>query len=75
MSNITEIVDVHENLLKSLIECSSSPPDQQRIGRIFLSIAVKLKQVHEKYCNSHPKAVLILEKYKYVCLFVKKYLI
>lgn len=72
MSNITEIVDVHENLLKSLIECSAIVPDQQRIGRIFLSTAVKLKQVHEKYCTSHPRAVLILEKHKYVLRIAKK---
>lgn len=64
VSNITEIVDVHETLLKGLKEWSTSPAEQQRIGRLFLTTAVKLKQVHEKYCSSHPKAVLILDKFK-----------
>ncbi len=52
--------------MKNLIECSTLPPEQQRIGRLFLSTAAKLMQVHEKYCSSHPNAVLVLEKYRYV---------
>lgn len=64
MSNITEIVDVHENLLRGLKEWATMPSDQQRIGRLFMTIAVRMKQVHEKYCASHPRAVLILDKHR-----------
>ncbi|XP_065213504.1 rho guanine nucleotide exchange factor 7 isoform X2 [Planococcus citri] len=64
VSNITEIVDVHENLLKGLREWSTKPAEQQRIGRLFITTAVAMKLVHEKYCSSHPKAVLILDKHR-----------
>lgn len=66
VSNINEIVEVHQSLLKSLADCSATPPEQQRIGRVFLTSAPKVKQAHQKYCSTHPRAIVILEKYRYV---------
>lgn len=35
-----------------------------RVGKLFLAKAPSLKRVHQAYCSSHPKAIVILDKYK-----------
>lgn len=35
-----------------------------RVGKLFLSKAPSIKRVHLAYCSSHPKAIIILDKYK-----------
>lgn len=70
VSNIAEIVEVHQNLVKNLVECSNSPLDQLRVGRVFLSSAARVKRVHERYCSTHPRAIVILEKYRYTTFWL-----
>lgn len=64
ISNLHEIVDLHGGLLNSLVEVSSCPAPEQRVGRVFLTIAPQLKQVLTKYCSNHPRAVCMLDRYK-----------
>ena len=35
-----------------------------RVGKLFLNKAPYMKQVHQAYCAQHPKAIVILDKYK-----------
>ncbi|XP_063231749.1 rho guanine nucleotide exchange factor 7 isoform X2 [Bacillus rossius redtenbacheri] len=62
--NIVKIVEVHQQVLASLEECSQRPPLEQRVGKVFLTAAPRIKQAHQAYCASHPRAVCILEKFK-----------
>ncbi|XP_046987789.1 rho guanine nucleotide exchange factor 7 isoform X3 [Schistocerca americana] len=64
VSNIVTVVETHQQLLAALEECSQRPPQEQRVGKIFLTSAPRLKQVHHVYCSSHPRAVCILDKYR-----------
>lgn len=66
VNNIEEVSKVHEDLLESLEIISALPQSDQRIGKLFLNKASRIKDVHLKYCSSHPRAVNIIEKYKYV---------
>lgn len=62
--NINEVLDVHQQLL-SLIESESTKPGlEQRVGRLFLTWASRVKNVYQIYCSLHPRAVCILDKYK-----------
>lgn len=63
-SNISQVVDIHERLLSNLEEIAALPPSKQKIGGMFLSMAPKIKQIYQIYCSAHPKAVLIIEKYR-----------
>jgi Rho guanine nucleotide exchange factor 7 len=58
MCNFVEVVALHEELLKDLEECND------RIGKLFLSKASLMKRVHHIYCVMHPKAIVIVDKYK-----------
>lgn len=58
MGNFTEVVDIHEDLLKNLEECND------RVGKLFLTKAPIMKKIHHSYCSLHPKAVVIVDKYK-----------
>ncbi|KAJ6646099.1 Rho guanine nucleotide exchange factor 7, partial [Pseudolycoriella hygida] len=58
MSNFVEIVQTHEELLDSLEDCND------RVGKLFLSKATLMKNVHQAYCAAHPRAIVILDKYK-----------
>lgn len=59
-----EVLETHQQLL-SLLEAEDSKPSlDQRVGRLFLTWAPKIKAVHQAYCALHPKAVCILDKYK-----------
>lgn len=65
VNNIEDVSKVHEDLLGSLEQASEIPQSEQRIGKLFLNKASYLRQVHLEYCASHPRAVNIIEKYKY----------
>ncbi|XP_046867046.1 uncharacterized protein LOC6643737 isoform X1 [Drosophila willistoni] len=58
MCNFVEIVRTHEDLLTQIEEC------KERVGKLFLTIAPLMKKVHQAYCAAHPKAIVILDKYK-----------
>ncbi|KPU73424.1 uncharacterized protein Dana_GF14535, isoform B [Drosophila ananassae] len=58
MCNFVEIVRTHEELLIQIEECND------RVGKLFLTSAPLMKKVHQAYCASHPKAIVILDKYK-----------
>lgn len=59
MCNFVEIVRTHEELFIQIEECND------RVGKLFLTSAPLMKKVHQAYCASHPKAIVILDKYKY----------
>ncbi|XP_068140639.1 uncharacterized protein RtGEF isoform X1 [Drosophila tropicalis] len=58
MCNFVEVVRTHEDLLTQIEEC------KERVGKLFLTIAPLMKKVHQAYCAAHPKAIVILDKYK-----------
>jgi Rho guanine nucleotide exchange factor 7 len=58
MCNFVEVVVLHEELLKDLEECDD------KIGKLFLSKAPLMKRVHQTYCIQHPKAIVIVDKFK-----------
>lgn len=60
MCNFVEVVRTHEDLLQQIEECND------RVGKLFLSSAPLMKKVHQAYCAAHPKAIVILDKYKLV---------
>lgn len=64
ISNLHDVVNLHEGLLNSLVEVASYPSPEQRVGRVFLTVAPQLKQVLTKYCSHHPRSVSALDKYK-----------
>jgi Rho guanine nucleotide exchange factor 7 len=64
VGNISNVVETHQQLLTALEECNQRSAEQQRVGKVFLTSAPHIKQVHQAYCSSHPKAVCILDKYK-----------
>lgn len=45
-------------MLKDLEECND------RVGKLFLNKAPTMKKVHQTYCAMHPKAIVIVDKYK-----------
>ncbi|XP_018329262.1 rho guanine nucleotide exchange factor 7 isoform X7 [Agrilus planipennis] len=62
--NLLEVLDTHQQLLHLLEEEESKTSEEQRVGRLFLTWAPKMKSVHQGYCSLHPKAAFILDKYK-----------
>ncbi|XP_017082476.2 uncharacterized protein LOC108115498 isoform X1 [Drosophila eugracilis] len=58
MCNFVEIVRTHEDLLIQIEECND------RVGKLFITSAPLMKKVHQAYCAAHPKAIVILDKYK-----------
>ncbi|XP_030383432.1 rho guanine nucleotide exchange factor 7 isoform X2 [Scaptodrosophila lebanonensis] len=58
MCNFVEIVKTHEELLQQIEDCND------RVGKLFLTSAPLMKKVHQAYCAAHPKAIVILDKYK-----------
>lgn len=53
-----EVVETHEELLLAIENCND------RIGKLFLSKAATMKCVHQAYCAAHPRAIVILDKYR-----------
>ncbi|CAG9769067.1 unnamed protein product [Ceutorhynchus assimilis] len=62
--NINEILDTHQQLLTLVEQEYSKPGTDQLVGKLFLNLAPKVKSVHQTYCSLHPRAVVILDKYK-----------
>lgn len=58
MCNFVEIVQTHEELLQAIDDC------KDRVGKLFLNKAILMKCVHQAYCAAHPRAIVILDKYK-----------
>ncbi|XP_023170332.1 rho guanine nucleotide exchange factor 7 isoform X3 [Drosophila hydei] len=58
MCNFVEVVHTHEELLTQIEECND------RVGKLFLTSAPLMKKMHQAYCAAHPKAIVILDKYK-----------
>ncbi|XP_037904552.1 uncharacterized protein LOC119647598 isoform X1 [Hermetia illucens] len=58
MCNFVEVVETHEELLKGLEECND------RVGKLFLTKAPLMKSIHQAYCAAHPRAIVILDRYK-----------
>lgn len=56
--NFKEIVDLHEELLKDLEE------NKERIGKLFLNQAPTMKKIHLLYCSLHPRAIIVVDKFK-----------
>jgi len=65
VNNIEEVFKVHKELLESLEQISTLQQSDQRIGKLFLNKATYIRAVHLQYCASHPRAVSVIEKYKY----------
>ncbi|XP_025075102.1 rho guanine nucleotide exchange factor 6 isoform X1 [Pogonomyrmex barbatus] len=62
LGNIHEILETHQCLLANLegtVQGLSA-----RVGNLFLTIAPRLKSIHTTYCNNHPQAVCILDRYR-----------
>ncbi|KAK7067758.1 Rho guanine nucleotide exchange factor 6, partial [Halocaridina rubra] len=64
VGNMEDVCYVHAQLVKSLEEQVDQPSREQRIGRVFLTMAPQLQGTHKAYCSNHPRAVCMLEKYK-----------
>ncbi|GAB0100937.1 rho guanine nucleotide exchange factor 7 [Sergentomyia squamirostris] len=58
MCNFVEIVEIHEDLLLNIEDCND------RVGKLFLSKASVIKNSHQAYCAAHPRAIVILDKFK-----------
>ncbi|XP_074112418.1 rho-type guanine nucleotide exchange factor isoform X1 [Cotesia typhae] len=61
--NIYEVLETHQRFLINLEAAVAQGPDS-KVGNLFLSVAPKFKSVHTAYCNGHPQAVCILDKYR-----------
>lgn len=69
MCNFVEVVETHEELLKGLEECND------RVGKLFLTKAPLMKSIHQAYCAAHPRAIVILDRYKYTSFFLCHFVI
>ncbi|XP_058798458.1 rho guanine nucleotide exchange factor 7 isoform X2 [Phymastichus coffea] len=63
IGNIHEVLEAHQRLLVNLDSVLPQGPEA-RVGNIFLTSAPKLKSIHTSYCNCHPQAVCILDRYR-----------
>ncbi|XP_031777169.1 rho guanine nucleotide exchange factor 7 isoform X3 [Nasonia vitripennis] len=63
IGNFHEVLETHQRLLANLDSALSQGPEA-RVGNIFLTLAPKLKSIHTTYCNCHPQAVCILDRYR-----------
>ncbi|XP_015595226.1 rho guanine nucleotide exchange factor 7 isoform X2 [Cephus cinctus] len=63
IGNIHEVAEAHQRLLANL-EAAFLQGTDARVGNLFLSLAPRLKSIHTTYCNGHPQAVCILDKYR-----------
>ncbi|XP_070164401.1 rho-type guanine exchange factor isoform X2 [Polyergus mexicanus] len=63
LGNIHEILETHQCLLTNL-EATILQGLSARVGNLFLTIAPRLKSIHTTYCNNHPQAVCILDRYR-----------
>ncbi|XP_015122675.1 rho guanine nucleotide exchange factor 7 [Diachasma alloeum] len=63
IGNIREVVEIHQRLLANL-EATVTQGAEARVGSVFLTLASKLQSVHLRYCNGHPYAVCIMDRYR-----------
>ncbi|XP_043500325.1 rho guanine nucleotide exchange factor 7 [Polistes fuscatus] len=63
LGNIHEVLEMHQRLLTNL-ENTILQGVAGRIGNLFLTLAPRLKSIHTAYCNNHPQAVCILDRYR-----------
>uniref|UniRef100_A0A1Y1N2C5 Rho guanine nucleotide exchange factor 7 n=2 Tax=Photinus pyralis TaxID=7054 RepID=A0A1Y1N2C5_PHOPY len=62
--NFLEVLETHQQLLALIEEEAAKPSEDQRVGRLFLNWAPRIKLAHQAYCSLHPKAAFILDKYR-----------
>uniref|UniRef100_A0AAG5CX26 Guanine nucleotide exchange factor n=1 Tax=Anopheles atroparvus TaxID=41427 RepID=A0AAG5CX26_ANOAO len=58
MCNFLEVVEMHEEFLQTLEDCND------RVGKVFLSKAPSMKKIHQTYCAAHPRAIVIVDKFR-----------
>nr|XP_040230693.2 uncharacterized protein LOC120954660 isoform X1 [Anopheles coluzzii] len=58
MCNFLEVVEMHEEFLQTLEDCND------RVGKVFLSNAPTMKKIHQFYCAAHPRAIVIVDKFR-----------
>uniref|UniRef100_A0A8W7PF71 Guanine nucleotide exchange factor n=1 Tax=Anopheles coluzzii TaxID=1518534 RepID=A0A8W7PF71_ANOCL len=58
MCNFLEVVEMHEEFLHTLEDCND------RVGKVFLSNAPTMKKIHQFYCAAHPRAIVIVDKFR-----------
>uniref|UniRef100_A0A182MMV9 DH domain-containing protein n=1 Tax=Anopheles culicifacies TaxID=139723 RepID=A0A182MMV9_9DIPT len=58
MCNFLEVVEMHEEFLQTLEDCND------RVGKVFLSKAPTMKKIHQFYCAAHPRAIVIVDKFR-----------
>ncbi|XP_053697149.1 rho guanine nucleotide exchange factor 7 isoform X1 [Sabethes cyaneus] len=58
MCNFIEIVEMHEEFLQNLEDSND------RVGKVFLTKAPTMKKIHQCYCAAHPRAIVIVDKYR-----------
>ncbi|TGZ37905.1 Rho guanine nucleotide exchange factor 7 [Temnothorax longispinosus] len=63
LGNVHEVLETHQCLLANL-EGTILQGLSARVGNLFLTIAPRLKSIHATYCNNHPQAVCILDRYR-----------
>ncbi|XP_012541981.1 rho guanine nucleotide exchange factor 7 isoform X4 [Monomorium pharaonis] len=63
LGNVHEVLETHQCLLANL-EGTVLQGLSARVGNLFLTIAPRLKSIHTTYCNNHPQAVCILDRYR-----------
>lgn len=64
ISNLKEVLKLHEEILSGVERNSLKSPLEQRVGKFMLNLAPKLKLIHENYCAGHPKAAFIINKHE-----------
>lgn len=62
--NIVEVLETHQQILNLLETESNKAGNEQKVGKLFLAWAPRIKAVHQTYCSLHPRAVCILDKYR-----------
>ncbi|XP_058826342.1 uncharacterized protein LOC131686161 isoform X2 [Topomyia yanbarensis] len=58
MCNFVEIVEMHEEFYQNLEDSND------RVGKVFLTKAPTMKKIHQCYCAAHPRAIVIVDKYR-----------
>ncbi|XP_053663253.1 uncharacterized protein LOC128712384 [Anopheles marshallii] len=58
MCNFLEVVEMHEEFLQTLEDSND------RVGKVFLSKAPTMKKIHQFYCAAHPRAIVIVDKFR-----------
>lgn len=64
ISNLREVLKLHEEILNGVETNSLKPPLEQRVGKFLLNLAPKVKSIHETYCSGHPRAAFVINKHE-----------